>query len=116
MSDNADDRPTISVSDFVRDAPAALDLRVLAGGRGLNARRLNSSRIQKLGLALAGFTHYVHAGRVQIVGQSEVWYLGQLAPERRAEAIRNLTLDRISCVLVTKNLTPPAELVAAADA
>jgi HPr kinase/phosphorylase len=116
MSDNADDRPTISVNDFVRDAPAALDLRVLAGERGLNTRRLNSSRIQKLGLALAGFTHYVHAGRVQIVGQSEVWYLGQLAPERRAEAIRNLTLDRISCVLVTKDLAPPAELVAAADA
>jgi HPr kinase/phosphorylase len=116
MSGNADERPTISVDDFVRDAPAALELSVLAGERGLAVRRINSARIQKLGLALAGFTHYVHAGRVQIVGQSEVWYLGQLPEGRRAEAIRNLTLDRISCVLVTKNLVPPAELVAAADA
>ncbi|MFL6230897.1 MAG: HPr(Ser) kinase/phosphatase [Pyrinomonadaceae bacterium] len=114
MSGNADERPTISAGDFVRDAPAELELRVLAGAGGLS-RRIDSPRIQKLGLALAGFTHYVHSGRVQIVGQSEVWYLGQLAAERRAEAIHNLTLDRISCVLVTKNLAPPAELVAAAD-
>ncbi|MDT7605494.1 MAG: HPr kinase/phosphorylase [Acidobacteriota bacterium] len=115
MSGNADDRPTISVSDFVRDAPAALELAVLAGERGLPSRRINSPRIQKLGLALAGFTHYVHPGRVQIVGQSEVWYLGQLAGERRREAIRNLALETMSCVLVTKNLVPPAELVTAAD-
>jgi HPr kinase/phosphorylase len=73
-------------------------------------------RIQKLGLALAGFTHYVHAGRVQIVGQSELWFLNQLTPERRREAIANLELEKISCVLVTKGLMPPAELVEAAEA
>jgi HPr kinase/phosphorylase len=116
MSGDAEELPTISVDDFVRDAPAELELSVLAGESGLSLRQINSARIQKLGLALAGFTHYVHAGRVQIVGQSEVWYLGQLPAERRAEAIHHLALDRISCVLVTKNLTPPAELIAATDA
>jgi HPr kinase/phosphorylase len=108
-------QPTLSVDEFVRDAPARLALRVLAGGGGLASRRVNSSRIQKLGLALAGFTHYIHEGRVQIVGQSEVWFLGQLLEGRRREAIRNLALERIACVLVTKDLAPPAELVEAAD-
>src|SRR5918998_3830787 len=115
MSRDATDSPSISVRDFVAGAPAALALRVLAGAGGCEARRISSPRIQKLGLALAGFTNYIHAGRVQIVGQSEIWFLGQLAPERRREAIRNLALERISCVLVTKELAPPAELVEAAE-
>ena len=115
MSRDASDTPSISVRDFVAGAPPPLALRVLAGASGADARRITSPRIQKLGLALAGFTNYIHAGRVQIVGQSEIWFLGQLAPDRRREAIRNLALERISCVLVTKELAPPAELVEAAE-
>lgn len=115
MSTSSNQSPATSVRDFVRDAPAQLELRWLAGEGGAEARLLTSSRIQKLGLALAGFTHYVHAGRVQIVGQSEIWYLGQLDEAHRREAIRHLTLDKISCVLVTKNLAPPVELIEAAE-
>lgn len=95
-------------------APARLELRVLAGEAGASRREITVARIQKLGLALAGFTHYVHPGRIQIIGQSEIWYLGQLAPDKRREAIENLTLEKISCVLVTKGLEPPGEFIEAA--
>jgi HPr kinase/phosphorylase len=115
MSDRVDSKPAISVRDFISHAPANLGLRVLAGEAGAAERRLTVARIQKLGLALAGFTNYIHPGRLQIVGQSEVWFLGQLEPEKRAEAIQNLGLERISCVLVTKALDPPAELIEAAE-
>src|SRR5205085_4661642 len=111
----ASEQPTISVREFVERAPAQLSLRVLAGAEGLNERRITLPRIQKLGLALAGFTHYIHPGRVQIVGQSEIWYLNQLTPDRRASAIELLALEEISCVLVTKDLLPPAEFIAAAE-
>ena len=112
---DASAQPSITVGDFIARAPARLELRVLAGGRGLAVRRITSERIQKLGLALSGFTHYIHAGRVQIIGQSEVLFLGQLTPEGRREAIDNLSLETISCVLVTKEQTPPAEFVEAAE-
>ncbi len=105
----------ISVEDFISRAPANLELRVLAGAGGARERSLTVPRIQKLGLALAGFTNYIHPGRLQIVGQSEVWFLGQLEPEKRLEAIRYLSLERIACVLVTKGLEPPAELIAEAE-
>jgi HPr kinase/phosphorylase len=108
-------RPSITVGEFVAQAPPDLRLEFLAGARGASSRRLDVPRIQKLGLALAGFTHYVHAGRVQIVGQSELWFLNQLTPERRREAISNLELEKISCVLVTKGLMPPAEFAEAAE-
>lgn len=115
MSD-APDQPAFTVKDFIAHAPENLELRVLAGESGAVERRLTVPRIQKLGLALAGFTNYIHAGRLQIVGQSEIWFLGQLEPEKRVEAIRNLSPERIACVLVTKGLEPPPELINEAEA
>jgi HPr kinase/phosphorylase len=114
-SSNANDQPQITISEFLAHAPPRLELTMLAGIGGAATRLINSARIQKLGLALAGFTHYIHPGRLQIVGQSEIWYLGQLEPARRREAIENLSLQSISCVLVTKGLDPPPEMMAAAD-
>lgn len=105
------ERPAVTVADFVAGAPGRLRLEILAGAGGAAERRLDSPRIQKLGLALAGFTHYVHGGRVQILGQSEVGYLGQLAPGARRQAIARLELGKVTCVLVTKGLRAPAEFV-----
>ncbi len=53
---------------------------------------------------------------MQIVGQSEVQFLGQLSADERRAAIARLEFDKISCILVTKGQTPPAELVEAAEA
>lgn len=115
MSKQTSEPPTITVSEFLAHAPPQLELRILAGHGGASERELNAPRIQKLGLALAGFTHYIHPGRLQIVGQSEIWFLGQLEPTRRREAIRNLSLEKISCVLVTKGLQPPPEFIEGAE-
>ncbi|MBV9926715.1 MAG: HPr(Ser) kinase/phosphatase [Acidobacteria bacterium] len=107
--------PTITVAEFVARAPEVLPLSFLAGAGGAAGRWLRTPRIQKLGLALAGFPHYVHEGRVQIVGASELQFLGQLSSAERSAAVARLELEKISCVLVTKGLTPPAELVEACD-
>ena len=107
--------PKISIAGFIKKSPPELQLEVLAGKGGLEAREINSARIQKLGLALAGFAHYIHTGRIQIVGQSEIWYLSQLESEKKTEAIKNLNLEKISCILITKGLEPPVELLMIAD-
>lgn len=105
----------ITIEDFVSSAPEELKLTILTGANGIRERFITSPRIQKLGLALAGFTHYIHQGRVQLVGQSEILYLNQLSEEKRSEAIGNLALDKISCILVTKNLETPKELIEVAE-
>ena len=61
------DSPKISIAAFVEKTPRELQIEVLAGSNGLHLREINSARIQKLGLALAGFAHYIHTGRIQIV-------------------------------------------------
>jgi HPr kinase/phosphorylase len=109
------ENPKISIAEFVEKSPAELQIEVLAGKNGLRKHEINSARIQKLGLALAGFTHYIHTGRIQIVGQSEIWYLSQLDSANKIEAIKNLNLDKISCILITKSLEPPDELKQLAD-
>lgn len=113
--DITDQSPKISVERFLELSSETLQLSILAGSAGLKDRKISSSRIQKLGLALAGFAHYIHEGRIQIVGQSEIAYLNQLEIEKRHEALRNLDLDKICCILVTKGLKPPRELLEIAE-
>lgn len=109
------EKPVLSVEEFVARCPADLNIEVLAGTGGLGKRQIISARIQKLGLALAGFSHYIHPGRVQIVGQSEIGYLAQLEPEARKKAILNLDLENICCILLTKSLQPSDELLEVAE-
>jgi HPr kinase/phosphorylase len=106
--------PEITIAELLAHAPPDLELRVIAGAAGM-ANAIRSPRIQKLGLALAGFPHYVHRGRVQIVGQSEVTFLEHLSPPARQQAVAGLPWREITCVLVTKGLTPPAEFLDAAE-
>lgn len=107
--------PHITIAEFVEKSFNDLKLKVLAGNGGLHSKQITSTRIQKLGLALAGFTHYIHEGRIQIVGQSEISYLFQLESEKRIKAINHLDLEKISCILITKNLEPPSELLEIAE-
>lgn len=112
---NLNEHSFITIEEFVSTAPEELKLTILTGAGGIRDRFITSPRIQKLGLALAGFTHYIHQGRVQLVGQSEILYINQLSEEKRREAIGNLALDKISCILITKNLDAPKELIEIAD-
>ena len=114
-SNKKKESPKISVADFVEKSSAELNIKILAGDKGLKLKQIVSARIQKLGLALAGFSHYIHEGRIQIVGQSEISYLEQLESRQRVEAINNLDLEKICCVLITKELQPPVELLEIAE-
>ena len=74
--------PPISAREFLEEKRLAfLELEVIAGHEGLDDRKITSPRIQKPGLALAGFLPYVKPGRLQILGQSEFDYLTTIGPD-----------------------------------
>ncbi|MBK9516033.1 MAG: HPr kinase/phosphorylase [Anaeromyxobacter sp.] len=104
----------IRVGAFLDDKKFDLRLSLVAGKKGLS-RRISSTRIQKPGLVLAGFTEYLHRERVQVFGNTEMSYLATLPPERQVELARNFFAQEIGCLVVTKGLEVPAPLVAAAD-
>lgn len=116
MNENSENNcPKISISEFITKSSDVLNLIVLAGNDGLNIKEITSSRIQKIGLALAGFSQNINEGSVQIIGQSEISYLNQISSKERIQAIQNLNLEKICCILITKNLKPPDELLKLAD-
>jgi HPr kinase/phosphorylase len=105
---------TLAIEDILKDGEYGLDLKLIAGRTGLS-RRINSSRIQKPGLALSGYTEHLHPDRVQVLGNTEISYLNQLPEERAAQAISKLCSFPLSCVIVTKGLASPPFLVDEAD-
>jgi HPr kinase/phosphorylase len=107
-------QPTIRVRDLLSSEAGHLGLKPLAGEAGLD-KELTVARIQKPGLALAGFIEYIHPGRVQILGQSEITFLRGQEPDRRREILSQVCACGVTCFVITKGLDPPPELVAAAD-
>ena len=98
--------PEITVAEFFEHVKGPLQLALLAGPTGLS-RHLKSNRIQKPGLALAGHTSFVHQDRVQILGQTELEYLGGLEPSVREAAVRKFVECRVACIILTKGQDPP---------
>jgi HPr kinase/phosphorylase len=104
------------VRELLASRPDAygLPLELLAGAEGRD-RVITSPHIQKTGLALAGFHEYLKAGRVLILGESEIRYLESLDGARRVEALRLALTHDFPCLLITGGFTPPAELLAEAE-
>lgn len=91
----------------------ALQLSLVSSWGGLD-RRISRPRIQKPGLALAGFTRHVYPDRVQVFGLTEIDYLLSIDRSAAAAGMRAF-MARDPCVLVlTRDLEPPDVLVDAA--
>lgn len=100
------DTISLSIQDLLDDDEYGLDLTLVSGVRGLG-HRVTSSRLQKPGLALTGYTNHLHPDRIQILGNTEISYLVQLDQAQLQETARALCAFPISCFIVTKGLTPP---------
>src|SRR3954465_5325293 len=101
---------SIKISRLLEDSDYDLRLSLVAGGNGLN-RIISSSRIQKPGLALTGFTEHLHPQRVQVFGNTEISYLRTLSEDEQRKVLRKLFDAQLACVVVTKDLDLPAALV-----
>ena len=93
----------IKIEQLVRDDDFDLRLELLAGEGGLD-REIVSSRIQKPGLALSGFTEHIHKDRLQVFGNTEISFLATLRHDEQIRRVRELFRLPIACLVVTKNL------------
>jgi HPr kinase/phosphorylase len=103
--------PGVSIGALLRSRPEALGLplELISGAAGLD-RRITSPHIQKTGLALAGFDAYLSAGRILILGESEIRYLETLTSSSRVDALRRTFAHGIPAVMITGGFQAPAEL------
>ncbi len=106
----------VSIEALLRAHPegVGLPLELISGANGLD-RRITSPHIQKTGLALAGFDAYLSAGRILILGESEVRYLESLPASSRGDALRRTFSHDIPAVMITAGLPAPPELLLASN-
>lgn len=98
-------QPHVTVAELLGEELSDLRLTVLSGEQHLD-NRITNPRVQKPGLAFAGYYPYIKPGRVQIVGESETAYLKTLHPEERAERFETITALPVPVFVLTKGLDP----------
>jgi HPr kinase/phosphorylase len=97
--------PFVEVRELLGGELSELGLKVLCGEPRLG-NRITNPRVQKPGLAFAGYFAYIKPGRVQIIGESETEYLKTVPEERRAERFERITSLPVPCFVITKGLEP----------
>jgi HPr kinase/phosphorylase len=105
--------PMLTVRSLL-DESSGLRLVLLAGEAGL-ARRISNQRIQKPGLALAGYVKQVHPERVQILGSTEISYLQTLDEASARRSVDSFMSLDPACIIVTKGLDVPHVLLESAE-
>jgi len=102
--------PSVRVRELLGEELTDLRLRLISGEQHLD-NRVTHPRVQKPGLAFAGYYEYIKPGRVQIVGESELAYLETVEMDERRVRFRRIAALPIPVIVVTKGLTPPDDLL-----
>lgn len=103
----------LSIAELLSEEEVGLHLELLAGGRGLD-RHIQIPRIQKPGLALAGYLESLHPDRIQVLGSTELSFLAELIekdPEKAERVVTQLCSVDLCCFIVTKAQAPPQILL-----
>jgi HPr kinase/phosphorylase len=103
--------PYVAVKDLLGEELSDLRFRVLSGEERLD-NRIENPRVQKPGLAFAGYYPYIKPGRVQIIGESETAYLETLSAAKRQERFDRITRLPVRVFVLTKGIEPLADLLA----
>lgn len=95
----------VPVAELLGDELSDLHLRLLSGESHLD-NQVTHPRVQKPGLAFAGYYAYIKPGRVQIIGESETEYMKTLDEEERQRRIETITSLPVPVFVITKGLSP----------
>jgi HPr kinase/phosphorylase len=109
VSQKSEDFLATTVRALLSPEMEELALKIVTGDDGLD-RPILRPRVQKPGLAFAGYYEYIKPSRVQIIGESETKYLQSLPARLREKRVRDVAALDVSCFIVTKGITPLEEL------
>lgn len=89
-------------------------LELISGEEGIN-RPVTTSDISRPGLEMAGFFDYYPAERIQLLGMTELTFFSKLGDEERKKRMEYLCTDITPCIVVTRGLNVPEELIRASE-
>ena len=100
----------LTIERLIEERKDYLQIELVSGRSGLH-NKIWKTRIQRPGLALSGYMDKMDPQRVQVLGSTELAYLASLESERRREILATITHFPLCCILITKGLAPPPELL-----
>ncbi|MFQ5527797.1 MAG: HPr(Ser) kinase/phosphatase [Thermoanaerobaculia bacterium] len=101
----AEDTGSVRVKELLGEELHHLELTPLCGQERLDVE-ITNPRVQKPGLAFAGYYEYIREGRVQIIGESEIKFLDTLDSGLRRERFTAITALEVPVFIITKGLEP----------
>jgi HPr kinase/phosphorylase len=96
----------VRVSELVQQ----FHLEVVAGEDGLR-RAIETDDLNRPGLEMAGYFAYYPAERAQILGRTELAFLETLTAETRRDRMERLCHPETPCIIITRGLEAPQELI-----
>ena len=105
---------SVVVQDLEESREPQLGLTLIAGSQGVK-KKITHPQIQKMGLALTGFTRFVHPERLQVIGKTEITYFYTLKEEDQRRVVEQICSIDLACVVVTRDLEIPELLLEKAE-
>ena len=90
------------------------DIRVLSGQDQLD-RKIMISDLSRPGLELTGYFNYYPQDRIQLFGRTEISFSSEMISEEKLMVMRRMCHPEMPAFLVSRDLTPPVELLTAAQ-
>lgn len=96
------------------DIKDRFNLILMAGGQGIDRPVVNID-ISRPGLEMAGYFSHYSSDRIQVLGTTETSFFEMLSKEDKVDRMNKLCRKETPCIILTRNIDPPEELIAACN-
>jgi HPr kinase/phosphorylase len=106
---------TLTVETLYQERNHDLELTLLSGTETGLKKSIHNAELHRPGLALAGFFERFANKRVQILGETEMTYISNMAPQTLISIAETMFGFDLPMVIIAKGITPPLEFINVAD-
>ncbi|AZP04602.1 HPr(Ser) kinase/phosphatase [Jeotgalibaca ciconiae] len=99
---------SVTIQELVKTS----SYKILVGEEFLN-KKITSTEIYRPGVELTGYFAFYPSWRIQLMGQTELSFIERMTPEERLVIMRRLCQKETPCFIISRNMTPPIELIKA---
>ena len=106
--------PKITALQLFEDNREKLRLDWVAG-RGGGTRELDNEHVRDSREGLIGHLNFIHANWIQVVGRTELAYLGGMEPAARLRTLEQIKASELACLIIADGVQPPEYLTVLAN-
>lgn len=81
----------------------------------IGERKIINNEVNRPSLQITGYFDYFDITRVQVIGRVEISYLSKMTSEERYNSLDKLMQTGIPCIVVTRGMEVPKEMIELAD-